>query len=98
MFSKVLIANRGEIACRIIRTCHALGVKAAVVYSEADSKALHVKMADEAVEIGPPLKKLGYLIWLTDQFRLKYEVDCHIIHGLVYPSALQCWKITRCVL
>ena len=61
MFSKVLIANRGEIACRIIRTCHALGVKAAVVYSEADSKALHVKMADEAVEIGPPPPLESYL-------------------------------------
>ncbi len=61
MFSKVLIANRGEIACRIIRTCQALGVKTAVVYSEADSKALHVKMADEAVEIGPPAPLESYL-------------------------------------
>jgi acetyl-CoA carboxylase biotin carboxylase subunit len=52
MFSTVLIANRGEIACRVIRTCKLLGIRAVSVYSDADEKALHVRMADEAVHIG----------------------------------------------
>jgi len=52
MFSKILIANRGEIACRIIRTARALGIRTVAVYSDADSNALHVSMADEAVHIG----------------------------------------------
>ena len=61
MFSKVLIANRGEIACRVIRACHKLGIKAAVVYSDADANALHVQLADEAINIGPPPAAESYL-------------------------------------
>lgn len=61
MFKKVLIANRGEIALRIIRACRELGIKTVAVYSEADRYALHVRFADEAVCIGPPPSKESYL-------------------------------------
>ena len=61
MFKKVLIANRGEIALRIIRACHELGIKTVAVYSTADELSLHVKFADEAVCIGPPPSNESYL-------------------------------------
>ncbi|HYG90343.1 MAG TPA: acetyl-CoA carboxylase biotin carboxylase subunit [Azospirillum sp.] len=62
MFSKILIANRGEIACRVIKTCRRLGIKTVAVYSDADKNALHVEMADEAVHIGPPPSAQSYLL------------------------------------
>ena len=54
MFDKILIANRGEIACRVIKSARKMGIKTVAVYSDADRDALHVKMADESVNIGPP--------------------------------------------
>ncbi len=61
MFKKILIANRGEIALRVIRTCKEMGIKTVAVYSTADKDSLHVKFADEAVCIGPPPSKESYL-------------------------------------
>jgi len=62
MFTKILIANRGEIACRVIKTARKMGIKTVAVYSEADRDALHVELADEAVEIGPAPSRESYLI------------------------------------
>ena len=61
MFKKILIANRGEIALRIMRACHELGIKTVAIYSTADEFSLHVKFADEAVCIGPPASSESYL-------------------------------------
>ena len=61
MFKKILIANRGEIACRVIRTARAMGIKSVAVYSDADVRAPHVKMADESVRLGPPPASESYL-------------------------------------
>src|SRR4051812_30496909 len=62
MFSKILIANRGEIAVRIIKTCRKMGIATVVVYSEADADSLAVEMADETVFIGPPPAAQSYLL------------------------------------
>ena len=61
MFKKILIANRGEIALRVIRTCKEMGIKTVAVYSTADAESLHVRFADEAVCIGPPPSNLSYM-------------------------------------
>ena len=62
MFDKILIANRGEIACRVIKTAHKMGIKTVAIYSDADRNALHVEMADEAIHIGPPPANQSYIV------------------------------------
>ncbi len=62
MFKKILIANRGEIACRVIRTARRMGIKTVAVYSDADKDSRHVELADEAVPIGPPPSAQSYLV------------------------------------
>jgi propionyl-CoA carboxylase alpha chain len=62
MFKKILIANRGEIACRVIKTARRLGIATVAVHSDADAAALHVRMADEAVRIGPPPANQSYIV------------------------------------
>ncbi len=62
MFKKILIANRGEIACRVIKSARKMGIKTVAVYSDADRNALHVQMADEAVHIGPPPAAQSYIV------------------------------------
>ncbi len=61
MFKKILIANRGEIACRVIKTARRMGIATVAIHSDADAEALHVKMADEALRIGPPPAAQSYI-------------------------------------
>ena len=61
MFAKILIANRGEIACRVIRTARRMGIATVAVYSDADARAPHVRIADESVRLGPPPASESYL-------------------------------------
>jgi hypothetical protein len=68
MFTKILIANRGEIACRVIATAHRMGIQTVAVYSEADKEARHVQLADEAVLIGPRLRA-SRIWWPTKSSR-----------------------------
>ncbi|MFC4271338.1 acetyl-CoA carboxylase biotin carboxylase subunit [Sneathiella chungangensis] len=86
---KLLIANRGEIACRIIRTCKKMGIKTVSVYSEADREALHVRIADEAYEIGPPPVNESYLD-VRAILRVMQESGANAVHpgyGLLAENA-----------
>jgi acetyl-CoA carboxylase biotin carboxylase subunit len=79
MFSRVLIANRGEVAVRVIRACHELGVEAIAVYSTADRDALHVRLADGAVQIGPPPAAQSYLN-IPSLIAAATTTDCEAVH------------------
>ena len=101
MFKKILIANRGEIACRIIKTARRLGIRTVAVYSEADRDALHVDMADEAVLIGPPPAAQSYLVIdkMVDACRKTGADAVHPGYGFLsereaFPIALQKAGIT----
>ncbi|HEY5479204.1 MAG TPA: biotin carboxylase N-terminal domain-containing protein, partial [Gaiellaceae bacterium] len=79
MFSRVLVANRGEIAVRIIRALHELGVEAVAVYSTADADSLHVRLADEAVCIGPPPANESYLS-ISNVIGAAETTGCQAVH------------------
>ncbi|MGH7123394.1 MAG: biotin carboxylase N-terminal domain-containing protein, partial [Stellaceae bacterium] len=89
MFSKILIANRGEIACRIARTARRMGVRTVAVYSEADRDALHVAMTDEALLIGPAPARESYLVGarLIDAARVTGAQAIHPGYGFLSENA-----------
>ena len=79
MISSILIANRGEIAVRIVRACRELGIRSVVAYSEADRGSLGVSMADEAICVGPPAAKNSYLN-VTNVISAAVHANCDAIH------------------
>ena len=89
MFKRILIANRGEIACRVIKTARRMGIETVAVYSEADRDALHVEMADEAVFIGPPAAAESYLVIekIVEACRKSGAEAVHPGYGFLSPSA-----------
>ncbi|MEO1102168.1 MAG: biotin carboxylase N-terminal domain-containing protein, partial [Pseudomonadota bacterium] len=101
MFGKILIANRGEIACRIIKTSQRLGIATVAVYSDADKSTPHVEMADEAVRIGPPPAAQSYLL-IEEIIRACKETGAEAVHPgygflserAAFPEALEAAGIT----
>src|SRR5690606_11729227 len=89
MIRSLLIANRGEIACRVIRTARTMGIRTVAVYSDADAKALHVRQADEAVRIGPAPAAAGYLRRdaLIDAARVTRAEAIHPGYGFLSENA-----------
>ena len=79
MFDKILIANRGEIACRVIKSARKMGIKTVAIYSDADKNALHVKMADEAVHIGPPPANQSYIV-IENVMKAIKETGAQAVH------------------
>ncbi|MBT5724980.1 MAG: 3-methylcrotonyl-CoA carboxylase, partial [Gammaproteobacteria bacterium] len=92
MFGKILIANRGEIACRVIRTARKLGIRTVAVYSDADSNALHVQMADEAVHIGGSAPADSYLLMekIIEAANQTRSEAIHPGYGFLSENALFC--------
>ena len=95
MFSKILIANRGEIACRVIKTARKMGIKTVAVYSDADGDALHVLMADEKVHIGPAPAAESYLIAdkIIDAAKKTGAEAIHPGYGFLSENAAFCEKL-----
>ena len=97
MFSKILIANRGEIALRVVRACKELGIKSVAVYSEADAQSLHLKLADEKICIGPAISAKSYLS-IENIVKAAKETGADAVHpGYGYLSekkefAVECEK------
>ncbi|WP_170607077.1 acetyl-CoA carboxylase biotin carboxylase subunit [Ruegeria arenilitoris] len=89
MFNKILIANRGEIACRVIKTAQKMGIGTVAIYSDADKNALHVSMADEAVHIGPPPANQSYIVIdkVMDAIRQSGAEAVHPGYGFLSENA-----------
>src|SRR4051794_15249147 len=89
IFDSILIANRGEIACRIIATCRRMGIRAIAVYSDADANARHVRLADKAVRIGPPAARESYLAIdrIIDAARASSAQAIHPGYGFLSENA-----------
>ena len=79
MFDKLLIANRGEIACRVIKTAHKMGLTTVAIYSDADKNALHVEMADEAVHVGPAAVNQSYIV-IDNVMRAVKKTGAQAVH------------------
>ena len=84
MFTKILIANRGEIACRIIASAKKMGIATVAVYSDADKDARHVRMADEAVRIGGAPSRESYLLVMSSFKLVKIQVHKRCIQATVF--------------
>ncbi len=97
MFKKILIANRGEIACRVIRACREMKIATVAVYSDADRDALHVRMADEAFHIGPPPSAESYLRWdkIIDVARTAVAEAIHPGYGFLSENAEFVREVTK---
>ena len=97
MFKKILIANRGEIACRVIKTARKMGIKTVAIYSDADKHALHVSMADEAVHIGPPPANESYIVIdkVMDAIRQTGAEAVHPGYGFLSENKLFAESLAR---